>query len=87
MRKRPLFSVVLMPSAPMKDERLSTAGSFKMTWARACCRSAIALKEMVWSRLGNALDHAGILHREKSLGHDHIKQDREQPASRRQPIK
>ena len=44
---RPLLSVVLVPSMPMKEERLSTAGSFRITWARACCRSAMAGKEMV----------------------------------------
>ena len=33
IRMRPLLSVVLVPSTPMKDERFSTAGSFRMTWA------------------------------------------------------
>jgi hypothetical protein len=28
---RPLFSVVLVPSTPMNDDRLSTAGSLRMT--------------------------------------------------------
>ena len=31
MRMRPLFRVVLMPSAPMNEDRLSTAGSLRMT--------------------------------------------------------
>ena len=44
---RPLLSVVLVPSMPMKDERLSTAGSFRITRASACCRSAIAANETV----------------------------------------
>ena len=48
MRIRPLFRVVLVPSTPMKVERLSTAGSFRITRARACCRSAMALKEIDW---------------------------------------
>ena len=30
MEMRPLFRVVLMPSAPMKEDRLSTAGSCRM---------------------------------------------------------
>ena len=30
MEMRPLLSVVLMPSAPMNEERLSTAGSSRM---------------------------------------------------------
>ena len=29
-------------------ERLSTAGSFRITRARACCRSAMAAKEIDW---------------------------------------
>jgi hypothetical protein len=39
---RPLLSVVLVPSAPMNDERLSTAGSARMTLASSCCFSAMA---------------------------------------------
>ena len=42
---RPLLSVVLVPSTPMNDERLSTAGSCRITSASACCRSAIAANE------------------------------------------
>ena len=44
---RPLFSVALVPSTPMNDVRLATAGSSSTTAASACCRSAIAAKEMV----------------------------------------
>ena len=44
---RPLLSVVLVPSTPMNDDRLSTAGSFRITSASACWRSAIAANEMV----------------------------------------
>ncbi len=43
---RPLFCVVLTPSTPMNEERLSTAGSFRITLASACCFSAIAGNEM-----------------------------------------
>ena len=42
IRIRPLLSVVLVPSTPMNDDRLSTSGSFRMTLASCCCRSAIA---------------------------------------------
>jgi len=35
IRIRPLLSVLLMPSTPMNDERLSTAGSSRITWASA----------------------------------------------------
>ena len=34
LRIRPLLSVVLMPSTPMNDDRLSTAGSLRITRAR-----------------------------------------------------
>ena len=36
IRMRPLFRVVLVPSMPMKEERLSTAGSFRITLASCC---------------------------------------------------
>ena len=39
---RPLFSVVFVPSMPMKDDSPWTSGSFRMASAAACCRSAIA---------------------------------------------
>ena len=44
---RPLLSVVLVPSTPMKEERLSTAGSCRITLASSCWRSAIAGNEIV----------------------------------------
>ena len=45
---RPLLTVVLSPSMPMNEERLSTAGSLRITRARACWRSAMAVKDTVW---------------------------------------
>ena len=47
MRIRPLLTVTLVPSTPMNEERLSTAGSFRITAASACCRAAIAGNEIV----------------------------------------
>ena len=44
---RPLLMVVLVPSAPMNDDRLSTAGSASMTRASCCCFAAMALELMV----------------------------------------
>ncbi len=44
---RPLLTVVFVPSAPMNDDRLSTAGSSRMTFASSCCFCAMALKPMV----------------------------------------
>ena len=46
IRMRPLFRVVLVPSTPMKEERFSTAGSFRITWASCRCRAAMAGNEM-----------------------------------------
>ena len=43
---RPLLSVVFVPSTPMNDDRLSTAGSFSTTSASFCWRSAIAENEI-----------------------------------------
>ena len=38
---RPLFSVILLPSTPMNDVRLSTSGFFRICAASSCWRSAI----------------------------------------------
>ena len=43
---RPLFSVMLVPSTPMNDVRLSTFGSFRISAASCCWRSAIAPYEI-----------------------------------------
>ena len=37
---------MLVPSTPMNDERLATAGSCRITRASACWRSAIAGNEI-----------------------------------------
>ena len=44
---RPLLIVVLVPSIPMNDDRLSTPGSFRIVPASASWRSFMALKETV----------------------------------------
>ena len=71
---RPLFIVVFVPSMPMNDERLSTAGSFRMTRPSACCRSAIAANETVCDASEIAENHARVLHREEPLGDDEEEQ-------------
>jgi hypothetical protein len=45
---RPLLSVALVPSTPMNEDRLRTAGSSRIVAARACCRSAMAANETDW---------------------------------------
>ncbi len=44
-----VLSVVLVPSTPMNEDRLSTAGSCRITLPSACCRSDMARNEMVCS--------------------------------------
>ena len=45
IKKRPVLSVALLPSTPMKEDKLSTAGSCKITRPKACWRSAMAAKD------------------------------------------
>ncbi|MNT88516.1 hypothetical protein D3C72_2290910 [compost metagenome] len=44
---RPALSVVLVPSTPMNDDRLATAGSCITTLATASCLRAMAPNEVV----------------------------------------
>ena len=60
-----------MPSAPMNEERLSTAGSAESP-SPVPAASAPWRERDGFRRLRDALDHAGILHREKSLGDDDV---------------
>ena len=81
---RPLLGVVLVPSTPMNDDRLSTAGSFRMT--SASCLLPLRpwpANETRLRRLGDAQDHAGVLHREEALGDDDDTAERWRPAWRR----
>ena len=64
--------VVLVPSAPMNDERLSTAGSARITLASSCCFCAMAFEPDRLRRLRDALDDARVLHREEALGDDDV---------------
>ena len=81
---RPLFSVVLVPSAPMNDEMLSTAGSaskhlhqfllllassMRTRWTADAC-------EMPWMM-------PGVLRGEKALGNGDVKHAPSAPASPR----
>ena len=72
---RPLLRVVLVPSTPMKEDRLSTAGSCRMTLASSCWRSRHAVEGDRLRRLGDAQDHAGVLDREEAFGDDDVEQD------------
>ena len=47
MSRRPEFIVMLVPSTPMKDDTLSTAGSFRMIEASSRLRSDMEVKDAV----------------------------------------
>ena len=77
MEIRPLFSVVLMPSAPMNDERLSTAGSCKDDLGeRLLATRHVVIRDRLRC-LRDALNHARVLHREEPLGDQDVENDRE----------
>ena len=69
---RPLLSVTLVPSTPMNDDRLSTAGSLRITSARACCRVAIAVNEIDCGASEMPWITPGVLDREKALRHHDV---------------
>ena len=62
-------AVVLVPSMPMNEDRLSTSGSCRMFFASCLLQSRHCLERHRLRRLGDAQDHARVLHREKSLRH------------------
>ena len=69
---RPLFRVVLVPSTPMNDDKLSTAGSFRMTSAKRLLLLGHRGERNVLRGFGDALNNSGVLHRKKSLRHDDV---------------
>ena len=71
---RPELSVVLVPSMPIKDERLSTAGSCKMRSTSAAGECA-SRQGSILRRLRDADDDTGVLHREESFGDVNVKHD------------
>ncbi len=67
---RPEFSVVLVPSTPMKDDTLSTAGSCKYDVDQLLLALRHAGKAYRLRRFADAQDYARVLHREEALGND-----------------
>ena len=67
---RPLLSVVLVPSMPMNEERLSTAGILQDYVGECLLARGHGGEGNVLRAFGNAQNHAGVLHREKSFGDD-----------------
>ena len=72
IRMRPLFSVVLVPSIPINEDRLSTAGSFKMILPSCLLLVGHFRKGDRLRGFGNALDDARILNREETLGNVNV---------------
>ncbi len=68
IENRPLFIVVFVPSTPMNDDKLATAGSRRITRATSCCSSAIRAKTTSTQAPADALDHAGVLQEKESFG-------------------
>ena len=82
---RPLLSVVLVPSIPMNEDRLSHRRILAESSGQILLR-AWPSRETRWSAaLRRCLDHAGILHREESLGNDDVQDRSSAPASRPRP--
>ena len=75
IRMRPLLSVVLVPSTPMNDDKLSTAGSFKITCGERLLPFGHRGERNVLRGVGNAVNYAGVLHGKKSLRHDDVEQN------------
>ena len=69
---RPLLSVELAPSTPMNDDRLSTAGSSRIDRGQRLLPLGHRRERDRLRRLGDALDHAGVLHREEALRHHDV---------------
>ena len=80
---RPLLTVVFVPSTPMNDDRLSTAGSSRISLTSACWRSAMASNETYCAASEIAEDHARVLHREEALRDDHVEEDGQRESRRR----
>ena len=81
MRMRPLFRVVLVRSMPMNDDRLSTAGSFRMIAECLLLRRPSPGKETRLAGLRDALNDARVLNREEAFRNDDEEERRSGPAS------
>ena len=76
IRMRPLFKVVLVPSIPMKEDKLSTAGSCRMILVNSCCCRDISGNDTDWP-LRRPLNDAGILNGKESFGNYEEQEDRQ----------
>ena len=73
---RPLFTVVFVPSTPMKDDKLSTAGVLHDHFSQLLLAFSHGREGDGLRRLGNAQNDPGILHGEEALGNQDVEPDR-----------
>ena len=71
---RPLLSVALVPSTPMNDDRLCDRRVLQDARRERLLALGHRRERDRLRRLGDALDDAGVLHREEALGHHDVEQ-------------
>ena len=79
---RPLFGVELVPSIPIKDERLCHVRIFQNDLRQRLLALGQRSERNILRPFRNAQNHARILHREKTLGHDHVQKQRQHQCAR-----
>ena len=80
---RPLLSVVFVPSMPMNDEMLATAGSCRDDAAERALTLGHRVERDVLRRLGDAQDDARVLDREQPLRHRDVEHERQRQGADR----
>ncbi len=84
IRKRPLLSVVLVPSTPIKDERAGNVLVLQDPLGEVRrCRRAISSNETVGPAVVDGLDEARVLDRKEALGNEDIENNRKHQGSDR----
>jgi len=74
---------MLVPSAPMKEERLSTAGSWENYLREFHLLFGHGFGADAGRGLGNALDDAGVLNGEEALGDVGVEKNGEEKSGER----
>ncbi len=83
MAIRPLLSVVLIPSVPMKEDDTVDGGIAQDDVGQLLLLCHHRAERNILGRLGDALDDAGVLHREEAFGDNNIEEDREHQGAQR----
>ena len=82
---RPVLSVVLAPSTPMKRGQAGDVGILEQDARRPAAAGSHPGVGDRLAGLGDGLDEAGVLGREQALGDDHVEQRRSGPGWRWRP--